>query len=246
MRAIVLSMFCMLCVLDAWSQIEVGAGATLDLGTGGIDAGCQDVFVTGTLLVSQGSLAGVRSISIASAGQFAGGAGAIAWSGDWTNGGVFAAGTSSASSVDGCGRTMSVFTTGNTFHGLSLQSGSGREIRFASGQTTTVQSSFAATGLAGNRLRIRSTIAGSAATTALLPVATQSIVAVDVADNHASPQAIAPGPASNYQSIKGSNSAGWFEIGSPADIPTLSVAGLALVAAALALAALLRISNGSS
>ena len=245
MRTIVLAMIVSLRVWNAWGQIEVGAGATLDLGTGGLDAACQDLSIAGNLLVSQGSLSGVRSISIGGAGQFTGGQGTISWSGDWTNDGVFDAGTSTASSVDGCGRSMSAFTTGDDFFGLSLQSGTGREIRFPSGQTTSVQGSFAGAGLAANRLRIRST-SGSAAITALAPTATQSVFAVDVADNHAAPRAIAPGPASGYQSIKGPNSDGWFGLDSlPAAIPALSFTGLALLAAALALGALLRLSNGT-
>ena len=246
MRTIVLAMFVSLRVWYAWGQIEVGAGATVDLGAGGLDAACQDLSITGNLLLSQGSVSGVRSISVVGAGQFTGGQGTISWSGDWTNNGVFDAGTSSASSVDGCGRSISAFTTGDAFFGLSLQSGTGREIRFPSGQTTSVQGSFAAAGLAANRLLIRSTTSGSAAITALAATATQSVIAVDVADNHAVPRAIAPGPASGYQSIKGPNSDGWFALGSPSEaIPALSFTGLALLAAALALGALLRLSNGT-
>jgi hypothetical protein len=242
----VIAMFGTLCVMNAWGQIEVGAGATLDLGSGSLDAGCQDLSVAGNLLVVQGSVSGVRSLSIIAGGQLGGGAGTISWSGDWTNNGMFDAGTSTASSVDGCGRAMSTFTTGDTFSRLSLQSGVGREIRFPSGRTTMVQRSFVAAGLAANRLLIRSTTAGSAATTALGPAATQSVFAVDVADNHGAPEAIAPGPASSYQSVKGPNSEGWFDLASAAGIPALSVTGLALLAAALAVAALLRFANGSA
>jgi hypothetical protein len=195
--------------------------------------------------VSQGALSGVRSLSIQAGGQLAANSGTLAWSGDWADAGQFDAGTSSASWVDRCGASVSTFSAAEAFHAFSLESAQGREIRFANGKTITVGQSFMATGVPARPLRIRSTVAGGAAFLAIAPTATQSVSAVDVADNHASPRLIAPGPAANYQSIKGTNSDGWFEVAS-AQIPALSGAVLALVAAALAFTALLRLSKGAS
>lgn len=238
----VLAVVCALCAAPLLAQMDIGAGSTLDLGTGTLDLGCVDLGIAGTMHLSQGGISGIRSVSIQSAGQLGADAGSLAWSGDWTDGGQFVAGSSTASSVDGCGTTSSTFHAGESFYGLSLQSAQGRDVRFATGLTTNVAASFTASGVAGQPLRIRSTIPGGAAILTLAPGATQSVFAVDVADSHASPP-IAPGPASNYSSIKESDSDGWFESAAVAAIPALSTTGLILIAAGLALVALRQLAS---
>ena len=230
--------------MPALGQIQVGAGASIDLGSGTLDAGCRDVNIAGAFNVSGGALIGARSLVIQSGGQLVGGSGSFRWSGDWTNSGQFLAASSTASSVDGCGATLSTFTGPGSFYAFQLQSSQGREIRFTSAQTTAVAHAFVAQGISGTPLRIRATTAGNAATMSLAAGATQNVFAVDVADNHASPQPIGSAPASASQSIKGSNSDGWFESIVP-QIPTLSVTGLALLAAILALTALVRRSHNT-
>ncbi len=234
-----------LCAAPVLAQMDIGAGSTLDLGTGTLDLGCVDLGIAGTMHLSQGGISGIRSVSIQSAGQLGADAGSLAWSGDWTDGGQFVAGSSTASSVDGCGTTSSTFNAGESFYSLSLQSAQGREVLFTTGLTTNVAANFSAIGVAGQPLRIRSTLPGGAATLALAPAATQSVFAVDVADNHASPQPIAPGPASNYSSIKESDSDGWFESAAVAAIPALSTTGLILIAAGLVLVALRQLASRS-
>jgi hypothetical protein len=229
-----------LSAFPAAAQITIGAGSTFDIGNAVVDYGCADLLLAGTLQLSDGALTGLRSVSIGGGGTLDAEQGSLSWSGDWTNLGEFEEGTSTTSLVDGCGVAVSTVNYGETFHALSLTSTQGREIRFASGETTNVTQSFVATGTAGQPLRIRSTIAGSAAITSLAPGATQSVFAVDVADNHATPTVIAPGPPSSYSSIKRSNSDGWFALAAAA-VPLFSPLGWFLACAALALAALIRL-----
>jgi hypothetical protein len=231
-----------LSAVPALAQVTVGAGSTFDIGSATVHYGCSDVVVAGTLQLSDGALTGVRSVSIGSGGVLEGDSGSLSWSGDWTDLGDYAEGTSSASLVDGCGVTVSTVNDGETFHALSLTSTQGREIRFASGETTSVVQSFVATGTAAQRLRIRSTTAGSAAITSLAAGTTQNVFAVDVADNVATPTVIAPGPPASYSSVKGSNSDGWFALAaSVAAIPLFSTLGLIGAAVALGLAAVMRL-----
>lgn len=238
MRSLAVIVFGVLpCARPVGAQIIIPAGAHVDLGTGHFDAGCLDVGLGGTLLLSHGSAAGVRSVSVSSGGTFDGGAGSFAWSGDWSNGGHFIAGSSTATSVDGCGSTTSVFRTGDHFASLSLQSVQGREIRFSGGQFTGVSNSLTARGTSALLLRIRSTAAGNPASFIVDPAATQDIFAVDVADNRAVQTPIAPGLAVSFASIKGPDSDGWFSL-SAADIPAISTAGLVLMAALMACVAM--------
>ncbi len=214
----------------------MGAGSAVDLGTGSLSAGCGDLQVSGSLHLTLGQAQGVRAVSIAPGGLLDGGSASLSWSGDWTDLGQFQPGTSSAAWIDGCGVASATANAANEqFHSLNLSTTTGREIRFTSGQTTTVTAAFGATGAPGSRLLIRSTAPGAAAFLAVAPGATQSLSAVDVADNHATGQPLGfPGPAANYGSIKGSNSDGWFELRTIAPIPAVSALGLALLAAALA------------
>jgi hypothetical protein len=233
----------------ASAQVEVGAGSTLDLGTGTLEQGCSDLVVAGTVSLSMGELSGIGSLSIAPGGLLEGDAGQISWSGDWDDAGQLAAGSSTASWVDGCGVATSTMSAGEAFHSLALLTSQGREVRFGSGQVTTVEQSFTAAGAPGGLLRIRSTTPGSAAQLGLGASATQSVSDVDVADNHAAPRTLGfPGPAADYGSVKGPNSLGWFELGEGGapEIPALSSAALVLLAAALALAALGQIARGSA
>ena len=82
---------------------------------------------------------------------------------------------------------------------------------FPAGQTQAVAHALAFTGAAGALVTIRSNSAGAAGNLALAGGATQTIDYVDVADNHATVQPIAPGPAASFHSVKGSNSNGWFQ-----------------------------------
>lgn len=238
-RAAVLFLGCAAAVAIAApvaAQVVVGAGSSVDLGTGTLSAGCGDLQVAGTLQLTQGQAQGVRAVSITAGGVLDGGSGNLSWSGDWTDLGQLQAGTSSAAWVDGCGVTSATANAASEqFHALALSTATGREIRFTSGQTTAVATAFSASGAPGNLLRIRSTTPGAAAFLAVAPGATQSLAAIDVADNHATGQPLGfPGPASNYGSLKGSNSNGWFELAAVVAIPALSALGLALLAVALA------------
>jgi hypothetical protein len=225
--------------LPSRAQVVVGAGSTVDLGSGVVDYNCNDLIVAGTMLLSQAQTMDLDSLTILAGGELNAAAGTLAWSGDWANQGSFVSGTSSALWNDGCAVTLATMTGNQTFHALALQSNIGRELRFGSGQTQTVTTAFTATGSVGMLLPIRSTSAGNAGFMRLLGSASQSVFGIDVADNHAIGQPIGfPGPASNYGSVKGSNSTDWFELLGelrPLPAPVMSSLGLALLIATLAL-----------
>src|SRR5262245_19412502 len=109
-------------VTAASADVLVGSGSSVDLGTGTVEQGCGDLAVAGTVALSQGTLSGVRSLSIVAGGQLQGGAGEISWSGVWSDSGQFLAGLSTARSIDGCGMGLATIGTGETFHALALES----------------------------------------------------------------------------------------------------------------------------
>ena len=124
-----------------------------------------------------------------------------------------------------------------TFHNLTITTTSGRQINFTTGSTQGVNAGLTLNGVAGNRLNIRSTTAGSPGFLVLDDKGTQNIDHVDVRDNHAPlpGQYLAPGLPSQFNSVDGGGNFRWFLYPAPpvnsADIPTLSPLGMAALIA---------------
>lgn len=205
----------------------VGAGSTVSMGTGTLTLACDDLVIqaTGTLLGQQGT---------------------ISLAGDWIQNGAFTPGTSTVVFVDGCIPNQSAISGNSAFHNLSGITSLGKELDFAAGSTQTIQNFLQLTGAAGNLLLVRSSSPGVAAFLNLLPGAGQLIDYVNVQDNHAVGQPIGPGPPPDFNSVKLSNSNGWFELagGGPAPAPALSGFGLLIAALALLLIGAMRARQG--
>ena len=56
-------------VTAASADMLVGSGSTVDLGDATIEEGCGDLAIAGAVALSQGTLNGVRSLSILAGGQ---------------------------------------------------------------------------------------------------------------------------------------------------------------------------------
>ena len=212
----------------AWAdELNVGAGASVDLGTASIDLGCADLTVTGTFSSGSVGFAAARDVTIEPTGVLNGNSATLEVAGNWANGGVFTCGASTVSFVDGCGLTTATITGDTTFCGLEMATGIGKVYAFEAGSTQTITDSLTLAGASGNLLTIRSTIDGLEAFTNLL--GSQSIDFVDVKDNHAvgSPLAL---PAN---SVDSGNTQGWVP---SVPIPVLVPLGVALLLIALLLA----------
>src|SRR5260370_2533494 len=124
MRAAVFSMLLLRGLLGGAASeaqvVVVGSGSTLSLGSCLVDHGCGDLTVAGTLLLGQARAQGLDSLSIAPGGVLDGGSGQLAWSGDWSGGGHFQAGTSTASWVHGSARTLSTMSRPQVVHSPPL------------------------------------------------------------------------------------------------------------------------------
>jgi Protein of unknown function (DUF1566) len=192
------------------AQVTVPAGTVLNLGGATLNAACADINVAGSLAMGSGQLAGARDVVVAGGGALDGGSGSVGLSGNFSQSGNFVGGTGAVQIVDGCATSTSTFTGTSSFYGFSTATATGRSLVFPAGQTQSVAHALSLTGIAGALVTIRSSSAGAAANFALAGGATQTIDYVDVADNHAAVQPIAPGPAASFHSVKGSNSNGWF------------------------------------
>ncbi|MEO8751121.1 MAG: DUF1566 domain-containing protein [Casimicrobiaceae bacterium] len=212
----------------AVAQLSVPAGAALNLAGATLNAGCQDVSVGGTLATGPGQLVGVRNIAVAGSGTLDGGSGTIGLSGDFGQSGTFNPATGTMQIGDGCGTTTSTFTGTSSFYTFNTSTATGRGLNFPANQTQSVAHALSLTGAAGALVTIRSSAAGTAGNLALAAGAAQTIAYVDVADNHATVQPIAPGAAATFNSIKGPNSNGWFVIAVSGPTGLLNDTGLTL------------------
>lgn len=206
-------------------QLSIGAGSSLDLGSGSLDLGCADLSVGGTLAGGSVGFAQARDVLILSGGLVVGSSATLELAGAWSNAGTFQAESSTVQMVDGCGLSSALISGDTIFNNLQMSTSSGFLYRFVSGSIQTVMGSLALLGAPANHLTIRSSVGGSEAF--LNVQGTSSADFVDVQDNDASPgNHIALGP----NSFLGPNTKGWL---STALVPALSLLGLSLLGLAL-------------
>ena len=209
------------------AKLSIGAGSSLDLGSGSLHLGCADLIVAGTLGAGTAGFAGARDVTIDPSGVMNGNSATLELTGDWDNSGSFSAGASTVRLVDGCGLFSAVVAGSTSFASLEITTASAKQVSFETGATQTVTGSLTLAGIIGALLKLRSTLSGSAGFLDVL--GTSSASYVDVQDNDAgggSPIALGP------ESIKGPNTPGW---ASPIKVPSVSlVGGLSLISLLLA------------
>ncbi|HVN37470.1 MAG TPA: hypothetical protein VMW19_04765 [Myxococcota bacterium] len=211
-------------------NVTVGAGSSLDLGTGSLALGCADLDVLGTLTAGTVGFTQGRDVTVTPSGVMNGNSATLQLSGDWDNTGSFVPGTSSVRITDGCGLLSDVVNGSTTFHDFQLSSTSGKQVSFAAGSTQTVAGAFTVSGATGNLLKLRSSVGG---TVAFVNVQGSGIANhVDIADISAAPGNDIP---ISGDSVKGPNTPGWVLVGAVPLLPPL--------AAALLLGALLLIAR---
>lgn len=203
------------------ATLNVGVGSTFDAGTGTLAMNCGDVSVAGNLRGGSALFEDSRDFTIQPGGLVNGQSATFEIMGDWTNGGLFTPDTSTVNFLDGCLRTSATISGDTTFYEMNLVTTSGKTYFFEAGSAQIVLNFLRVIGAPGNLLTIRSTSAGVAALIDL--VGDQLVNYVDVQDNHAIGEIIGPAPPDVFNSIKGTNSNGWFV---RIVIPTLSVWGM--------------------
>ena len=173
----------------AHADMIVPAGGSVVLSDSSNDLGLTDVVVAGTLLLQNGSLSGVRNLTIAPGGSVVAGSGVITLSGNWNNAGSFSAGSGAIHFVDApaCS-TGSTISGSTTFATLSLVSSCGKLYQFAAGSNQTIGTLFTASGTAALPLRLEST--GAAQTAFINLTGQQSINNLAVTDLRATGVAI--------------------------------------------------------
>lgn len=197
----------------ASADIRLPAGATLELGTGTLDAAGGDVESSGTVRLGSGQLLGVRDFRVL-AGLADLGAGLLRLAGDLENRGTLASGTSRVELRDG-GDPESWILGNSHFAALSLASASGKRFRLESGSTQRVTTLLEILGN-GLPVQIDVTSPGSVAFIDLLDGGDQNIANVGVSDVYAIGQPLAP-----EQTNQGGNGndQGWFGGGGPPPEP---------------------------
>lgn len=205
----------------ARADLVIPSGGLISLGSGGLDLGCTDLVVGGTLQTNSAPVTNVRHLTIQNGGLLDAGSSSISVGGNWSNSGAFTAGTSQVTFSDICGVGPATISGNTTFYDVSFVSSTGKTWQFASGSTQTVQHLLNIQGTAPNPLQFRSTVPGQMAFIAL--AGGQTIAHVGVTDVWASGVWLAP-----YQTNEGGsgNASRWFGEPDYARIPTLSSLGM--------------------
>jgi hypothetical protein len=218
----------------AAADLIVAPNAVINLNAGQLDLACTDLIVGGTLHVDTGSITNIRHVTIQAGGTLDGGAGTLRLGGDWTNSGLYTAGSSHVEFRDLCSLTFSTLGGATNFANLSFVSVFGKTYRFAAGQTQIVGGILEIAGSAAQPIQIRSTTPGSAGFLNLLTSGTQQIQHVGVTDNWATGQWLAPTLTNEGG---GGNANRWFGglPGGISPIPTTGTGTLAALAVLLGL-----------
>ena len=198
-------------------EVVIGNGSSISSGSGQIEPGCADIEIAGGL---SGSLDGARNVTFSPGADVVGAS--VGLSGDWVNNGPQALDVF-IDWRDGCGVSEASMLGSSNVPALSIDSESGREIRFDAAGEQRVSNSLSLTGAPGELLRLRSTNAGQLALLSLEPGGSQLIDSVNVAgiDSRAG-QSIAPGHPSDYNSEQAGPVRNWFAL-PPVPIPTLGL-----------------------
>ena len=186
------------------AELNVGAGSAFALGTNRLALGCSDLRVGGTLTAGTVGFVGGRDVMIDPSGVLNGNSATLQLAGDWDNAGTFSAGTSTVQMVDGCSLLSSVISGNTSFATLQMTTSTGFQRSLTAGSTQSASVSLQLLGVSGNRLKIRSTLAGSAA---FLNVSGSSSASfVDVQDNDSRP---GNDVMLALDSVKNTNTPGW-------------------------------------
>lgn len=148
---------------DALAQVTVPAGASMRMPTGStLNLACTIIDVAGSLSLSTSQLNAANGVRIQSGGGVNGGASTIYVSGNWSNSGIFTAGTSAVVFDDRCATGPITISGQTTFNHLTLSSNSGRTFVLPQGSNITVNGTLTLQGAPGKPITLQSSGGGTA------------------------------------------------------------------------------------
>lgn len=154
----------LLIAVPAWAAMEVPAGTASNISGGVFDLACSDLVVAGTLGVDNGQINNVRNVVIQPGGVINGNIGLISLSGDWSNGGSFAAGTGTVNFVDSPTCASSATLSGNTaFSTVNFTSTLGKTYTFAADSSQQISGLLTIRGTTQLPIVIVSSVPGQSA-----------------------------------------------------------------------------------
>lgn len=217
------------------AAITVGNGGSISLGDGRLALAETDLTVNGTFDVGSGDVVDAGNVIIN--GMLSGGTGSLTALGDWVNAGNFLAGSGRVH-LDDQSASSANMVGDSTFYELALTSNAGGEFVLQSGSIQRVSTLLTILGVNGVPVQIRSSLPPQIAQMFLESGGGQAIEFVGISDVHATGEPLAPDQTNQGGT---GNDLGWFGRGfEPLIVPTLSFAGLLLLALMLAGVVVLR------
>ncbi len=194
------------CALPVAADINIPAGASVELRGGSILMAGTDMSIGGQLALGSGAILDTGSFSTLASGTTHLDAGLVVLSGDWSNAGTITPGSSRVEFIDGTNAASQVLGA-SAFHAISFVSTTGKHYAFEAGATQNIATGLVIQGTAAKPIQFQSTAAPQVAYINLASGGNQSIAHVGVSNVHASGQHLAP----NQHNEGGSgNDLGWF------------------------------------
>ncbi len=209
------------------ASINVGSGSFVDFGGAVVNHPDLSLENNGEVLLTSTMIL-LNSFSNQASGVIDVSSSVLSVFGDWENSGDFVGAGATVNLIDG--NPVSRVSGDTVFHELLISTTVGKTITFESGSQTTVLNNLLLSGVNNNLLVINSDMAGEEALLSLDRNASQTIEFVDVTDNFATNQVIAPGEPSAYDSIQGNNVRGWFGVPLHLPVPSLGLIGQVMMA----------------
>jgi hypothetical protein len=235
-RAAFLALCCaLLLASEARADLIVPTGGVVSLAAGGVDLGCTDLVIGGTLQANAAPVLNVRNVVVQAGGTLDAGSGVTNVGGSWTVTGTFIAGSGTVNFVDGCGGAGALGGD-TTFNQVSFASATGKSWTFAAGSTQTIEQLLSIQGTPANPVQLRSSALGQPAFIKLN--GGQNIAHVGVTDLTATGAWLAPGQSNEGG---GGRAIRWFGVPTVAAIPALGTAGRVALLVLLAGAAARRL-----
>lgn len=165
------------CLASAESVIP--AGHSMNLPGVGMNMGCADLRVDGTLNFASGQIDQAGALAIGPTGAIAATAGTIVIGGNWNNQGTFSAGTTTVVLDDTCSTGPVQLIGKTTFHNLTLRTNSGKQFSVPPDAQLLVTGTLTLQGIPGKPLQLF-TPSGQPPTIFLAPGATLNQSNVEV------------------------------------------------------------------
>ncbi len=157
------ALLCALSLGVGAAQFVIAPGGSVVLPGGSITLACANLDVQGTMTLGPAQVGTAGNVSIGAGATLNAGSSTLTVGGNWSNAGVFSAGTGTVVFADGCTGQPAQITGATAFRNLTLTSATGRTFVLPVGSLVSVAGALSLLGAPGLPIQLTSATPGQAA-----------------------------------------------------------------------------------